>query len=242
MSRSLRRTASRPKPISAKRWVDIVPDLEDAARKVFQLVMRTAQPILDHEFIGEMSKQPGVIRSWNESWYPITTTDGTFLGVGAIVQETTEAKRHQQVLRESEERYRLVAKATNDAIWDWDLTTNAVRWNDAVESLFGWSEAVAGTSAEWWKERIHPEDQQRVVQGIEAVITDPVQQHWQDEHRFRRADGGYADVLDRGYVLREPGGRAIRMIGAILDVTDRKRSQAQLVRWNTELERHVLER
>jgi PAS domain S-box-containing protein len=138
----------------------------------------------------------------------------------AIVRALLRIRQTEQALRESEERYRLAARATNDAIWDWDLETNTVRWNEAMIQLFGWIEPNNCTTIEWWKDRLHPAERSRVVEEVRAVVNDPGKAHWQGEYRFRRSDGSYRDILDRGYMVRGPGGRATRMIGAMLDVTD----------------------
>src|SRR5205807_3427832 len=136
-------------------------------------------------------------------------------------------EQDEEALRESNERFRIVTKATNDAVWDWDLSTNKVWWNEGVFTLFGY--ALAGNEADpaWWLERVHPDDRDavevfffEVVRGTELT--------WVDEYRFRCADGSYKAVYDRGYVLRDVNGRAVRMIGAMLDITARKRAEEKL--------------
>lgn len=134
-----------------------------------------------------------------------------------------------ETLRLNEERYRLAAKAARDVLWDWDIIKNEQRWNEAGIPTFGWSDIVsAPQSTAWWVERIHPEDRQRVTAAINAVVEDPAQTHWDDEYRFRKADGDYAVVLDRGFVLRNEQGLAVRMIGTMLNITARKQSEDAL--------------
>ncbi|RYG34813.1 MAG: PAS domain S-box protein, partial [Burkholderiales bacterium] len=148
-------------------------------------------------------------------------------------------RAEQAELREAEERYRLAARATNDAIWDWRLADGHVIWNEALHDLFGY--ALTETSAEWWLEHIHPDDRQRVDAAIHAVI-DSSETGWSAEYRFRRADDKYASVFDRGHVLRDENGQAVRMIGAILDLTERRRAEDRLRELNADLERQVAER
>ncbi len=151
--------------------------------------------------------------------------------------DITERKRMEEALRESEERLRLAHKATNDVVWDWDIVRDAQRWNPAGVTVFGWKDIVeAPQTAGWWVGRVHPEDRQRVDEGFFAVVNDPARNHWQDEYRFRRADGSYAEVLDRGYVMRNDEGEAVRMIGAMLDITERKRAEEALNRQRAELQ------
>jgi PAS domain S-box-containing protein len=139
--------------------------------------------------------------------------------------------------RKSEERLHLAAKATNDAIWDWDLATDRLLWNEAYTMLFGYADReTTGTS---WKEHIHPDDRKRVVDAIQAVIAG-TQENWSAEYRFLRADGSEAYVFDRGFVTRDEHGRAVRMIGAMLDLTERKRAEAALQE-SEEFTRRILE-
>ncbi|MFP5502723.1 MAG: PAS domain-containing protein [Candidatus Sericytochromatia bacterium] len=126
-----------------------------------------------------------------------------------------------------EERYHLVAKATNDAIWDWNLATDHVEWNDGVYTLFGYGRDEVSPNAGWWYETIHPDDRERVVQGIH-LAQDQGEPVWTDEYRFRRADGTYAWVTDRGYCVFDESGRPQRMVGAIHDQSERRRQEEAL--------------
>lgn len=123
------------------------------------------------------------------------------------------------------ERYRLARMATNDAIWDWRLGDGHVTWNDALCDLFG--HALEQTSAAWWLEHIHPDDRARIDHAIHAVI-ESGGTRWSGEYRFRRADGSYAEIFDRGTVLRDAAGRPLRMIGAMLDLSERKAAEQAL--------------
>ena len=158
-----------------------------------------------------------------------TEYDATGLPVRnfGVALDITELKQVEQALRESEQRFQIAARATNDAIWSWDLGTNGLWWNDGVQTLFGYAGEQVGPDIAWWYEQIHADDRTRVVTGIHAVL-DGGETVWRDEYRFRRADGSYAEVFDRGYVIRDGGRRGIRMIGAMQDVTERKRAEESL--------------
>ena len=127
--------------------------------------------------------------------------------------------------RATEERYRLAARATNDAIWDWDFSADQVLWNEALEAAYGHAPEAGSTTGAWWIDHIHPDDRARIDASIHAVI-DGGGTAWSDEYRFRRADGSYARVLDRGSVIRDEAGRAVRMIGAMFDLSERERAEA----------------
>ncbi|MFH5805518.1 PAS domain S-box protein [Alienimonas sp. DA493] len=136
-----------------------------------------------------------------------------------------DRKRVEAALRESELRYRMVGEAANDAIWDWEFATDRVAWNEGVRTRFGYAADEVGPEADWWVEQVHPDDRARVAHGIHAVIDGETGgDDWEDEYRFRRADGSYATVFDRGRVVREDG-RAVRMVGSMFDLTERKRAE-----------------
>ncbi len=135
----------------------------------------------------------------------------------------------EAALRESNERFQLVARATNDAVWDWNLLTNAVWWNESHSILFRYPLGAPDGTVEVWMERIHPDDRTRVREGIYGAIARGLTT-WTDEYRYRRADGSHADVLDRGYVLRDSAGTPYRMLGSMQDITERNLTLAAVMR------------
>jgi PAS domain S-box-containing protein len=149
------------------------------------------------------------------------------VGVAAQAAVALDNARLYTDLRRSEERYKLAARATSDAIWDWDLATGRIGWNQAVAQLFGHADAPAGTTAAWRLERVHPDDLGRVAEGLRAAADGEGGDAWSAEYRFQRADGSWADVFDRGTVLRDAGGKPLRMVGAMLDLSDRKRAERE---------------
>ncbi|HKY71509.1 MAG TPA: PAS domain S-box protein [Nitrospira sp.] len=164
----------------------------------------------------------------------------TAQGIANTLAIGIERKRAQEALRESEERLRLANLATNDVVWDWNVTTNTVVCNQNMETLFGWSEAVKEPqTAAWWVERVHPEDRTRVVDHFFAVVDDPMIVSWADEYRFQHSDGSYSFVFDRAYMIRDAAGKAVRMLGSMSDITEKKEAQLRLGQWTEELERQV---
>ncbi|MCG3115890.1 MAG: PAS domain-containing protein [Candidatus Manganitrophus sp. SA1] len=158
-----------------------------------------------------------------------------------VVMDITERKQAEEALRKSEERFQLASRATNDAIWDWDLVTNAVRWNERFQTLFGYQPEEIESGVESWTNRIHPEDKGWILSEVDAAIKQG-HQFWSGEYRFRRGDGRYVAVFDRGYIVHDENGRPVRMIGAMLDITDRKRAEEEIKKLNLDLERRVAER
>ncbi len=152
-------------------------------------------------------------------------------------EEKEKYRSMAEALRESDEQFRMVIQATNDAVWDWNLTTNTVTWNENLQTLFGYTPEQVAPDATWWYGNVHPDDRQRVAAGLSSALQKggPL---WADEYRFRRADGSYACVLDRGYVLLDAAGTPVRMIGALMDITDRKKTEDELRRSEEQFRLH----
>lgn len=132
-----------------------------------------------------------------------------------------------QLLTVSEERFRMVARATNDSIWDWDIVTNNIWFSDAFYIKFGYDPSHAFSRKEWL-EKIHPDERSAVEKSIHQVIN-AGSKHWTREYSFRRADGEYAHILDRGYVLHdEQYDTPFRMLGSMLDITELKRAEQEI--------------
>jgi diguanylate cyclase (GGDEF)-like protein/PAS domain S-box-containing protein len=135
----------------------------------------------------------------------------------------------EKALLKSNERLQMVALATNDALWDWDLVTNTVWRNEGFQARFGYTDKDVAGHSDFWTSHIHTDDRTQVLTKIRSAI-DSGHRFWSDEYRFLRADGTAAYVLDRGYVLHDANGKAIRMIGAMMDITEKMRYQEQLER------------
>ncbi len=146
-----------------------------------------------------------------------------------ITRDITTRKKAANELRTTADRLRLANMATNDVIWDWDVIRDTQQWNEAGTKVFGWTEIVERpVNAHWWVERVHPDDQLRVHDSFFAVVNNPKLNVWSDEYRFLKTDNTYAYVMDRGHVLRDIEGNTVRMVGAMQDITERKRAEESL--------------
>jgi len=99
---------------------------------------------------------------------PVQDAEGNIVAAVAIVVDVSEQRSTERALRTTDERFRFVAKATNDVIWDWDIETNALVWNDSVETVFGHKQNRIFPEIQWWYDHIHPEDRDRVMAGLHA--------------------------------------------------------------------------
>jgi PAS domain S-box-containing protein len=158
-------------------------------------------------------------------------TNVGFLGIARDVtaRERALAKlRHsEQRVRDSEERFRLLARATSDAIYDMDLATGSVWRGDGYESLFGYTMGDLGPTTEAWRDLVHPDDLVSLELSY-AEALESGEMSWSGEYRFRRADGNYADILDNAHIVRDAQKKPVRMLGAMVDITRRKQLEQEL--------------
>ena len=157
----------------------------------------------------------------------IRDASGAVTQVVGVKLDVTEQKLAFSRIEASEERFRLVARATRDVFWDWDLVTGAHWWSPNAVELFGYDPNAEPDIAAW-RSRIHPDDFTRVEALVERVLADTLDT-LDGEYRFRLADGTYGEFLDRGHVVRDAAGEAVRMIGAMTDVTELKRAHRSLM-------------
>jgi two-component system sensor histidine kinase UhpB len=143
-------------------------------------------------------------------------------------------RRAEAATRLEQERFELAARAATDAIWDLDVKAGKLWWSDGIEKLFGYSKGEAGDSLDFWTERLHPDEREIVAAGFHRAI-DGSAEFWADEYRFRCRDGRYAYVLDRGFLIRDAEGRAVRMVGGMTDITRRKEAEQRLERSRRQL-------
>ena len=147
-----------------------------------------------------------------------------------VAIDITARAAAEENLRKSEERFQLVCNATSDAVWDWDLAANLLWWSDSFCALFGYTREEISPEVSWWADRIHIEDRERAQASILTAIKNPSVIHWTDEYRFLRKDGAYAIVQDRGRIIRDAGGKGVRMVGGMTDTTEHKKLMSQYLR------------
>ena len=152
-------------------------------------------------------------------------TEGQITGRVFSFRDVTERVQSEEKLRKSEERFHLLTRATSEAVWDLDLLKNEYWLSKEFEKVFGYklNETQTIDLESWWL-NIHPEERERVILRFKEIMNSDAKS-WSEEYSFRRAEGGYVFVLDRGYIIRNESGKAVRAIGTMMDITQRKQAE-----------------
>jgi two-component system, cell cycle sensor histidine kinase and response regulator CckA len=182
--------------------------------------LAAGRPVLT--FVNRYRHRDGSYRwlSWNAS----PGDDGLVYGVA---RDITDECNGQLALAASEERFRLVARASRDAIYDWDIASGTLLFDGSFAATLGYGSERQVTDIAWWTGCIHSDDRVRVDTSLVSAIETGADD-WFEEYRFRRGDGTYGEILDRGLLLRDEQGVAVRMIGTMADITDRRELELQL--------------
>ncbi len=181
-------------------------------------------PVQRYDIVG----QEGHYEShyWRLSSTPVLNKEGEIRYIIHEVRNVTSQTRAEQEKKESNERFKRIAMATNDVIWDWNLRNDTLWWNDGYEKLFG-HRNNSNLTIDSWTRHVHPDDGARIEASINASVESGAT-YWEDEYRFRCADGSYKIVFDKGSVIRDDAGNPLRMVGAMLDITARRQHEQQL--------------
>ena len=162
---------------------------------------------------------------YSSCFVPIKDKQGEVTKLMGISENISDRKNAENKLAKEMERLELVMRATNDSVWDMDKITNKVWWNETYTDTFG--RPPEGNTWDWWLERIHPNDRQRVRDSL-AAVPDSDSERWDEEYRMQLPDGNYAYVLDRAYIARDKTGKATRILGVMCDITETKRAEQDL--------------
>ena len=168
----------------------------------------------------------------NGSLYPVEVhlqlvTQGNIKRFLAIILDITERKEADKHLLQANERFEKVTEATNDAIWDWDISEQRFYRSKAIERFFGKKTSQLFTEDDFWKDQFNPEDLSRVQKSLQEALADPSRKRWESEYRIYNEHGETLYVIDRGVIVRNDNGKAIRMVGAMTDISEQKKSDEE---------------
>ncbi|MEO7924231.1 MAG: PAS domain S-box protein [Chitinophagaceae bacterium] len=159
----------------------------------------------------------------------------------SFIRDITPRKKAAESILQSNERFEKVTEATNDAIWDWDLVNKTYYRSKAIERFFGKNTSKSFTTNDFWEDNFHPEDIAKVKDSIQEAIANPSTTRWEQDYRVFNEQGKTLYVTDRGVIIRNNEGKAIRMVGAMTDVSEQKQMTVQLSELNQTLQQHSLE-
>ena len=192
----------------------IAPEHVDSFRELNRRVF-DGQP---GTLVFELNGRRGT-RRWLETHaVPLRDSSGRVIALLAVTRDVSQRRQMESSLRASEERYSLVNEVTSDVIWDQDLGTGRIWWSPHFESQYGYRANGETWDGDFWRERIHPLDRERVVLSVRIALEGNAER-WRDEYRFRHADGSYRHVRDQAKIVRDPRGSPVRLLGAMQDVT-----------------------
>lgn len=159
----------------------------------------------------------GLLKWWDVT---IAAIPGPAVSFAVISRDITLQYAEDIARREKLERLEDIADSNTDVLWDIDLQTNRVWWSEGMQRLLGYRPDQIGDSRVWCQNLIHPEDRTRVIVGMSEAIADG-STFWEDEFRYRAADGSYVTVLDRGSIIRNVSGMGVRFVGVMQDISVR---------------------
>lgn len=148
-------------------------------------------------------------------------------GISVFIKDITDKKKAEEKINASNERVQVIADATNDAIWDWDLRNHSIWWNKNFYTYFGYTKEESTPVSSRYN-GIHPEDRARVTAGLNHAL-ETFQPYWQDEYRFLKADGTDVFVLDRGNIMYNKKNEPYRMVGAMVDLTSIRKAEEKII-------------
>jgi PAS domain S-box-containing protein len=198
---------------------EVIPSAAPLARHLAERIVRTGEGVTDVEFSGTTAAEPGVQRSWTEQWLPLKDASGQVVAINVVVEEITERKRAEEVLRRSEERFRALVRASSQVVY-----SMSPDWSEMLTLQGGDFLAVTGRpNRNWLQEYIHPDDQQRVLEAVgRAVRSGAV---FDLEHRVRQLDGTLGWTSSRAVPVHNAAGEIVEWFGAASDITARKSAE-----------------
>ncbi|MBD8488486.1 PAS domain-containing protein [Echinicola sp. CAU 1574] len=151
------------------------------------------------------------------------------------LNDITELIHANETIDIINKRFKYVSKASNEAIWEWDIEGGVVYWGDSYSHLFGHKLSGGVSSIDHWEKRLHPDDREKIVSFIKDFVERQSDVRWEQEYRFQKRCGEYAYVLDKGYLIKDVNGKPYRMVGAMQDITHIRSYIDKIERQNTEL-------
>ena len=196
-------------------------------------VLQNGKPIIIEEVLTD---RDGSIRYYICYWFELPAKNNKKL-IGGHAIEITDKKRAQKEIDKMYERYHFAINASSDAIWDLDIATGFIYLSDSFCTFTGYRKEEITPTLEWLFSKIHPQDKNRIKVNVDYCLNNNVT-NWENEYRFQIADGSYRHLSDKAYAHHEDG-KLNRVIGAMQDITERKKLEAQLLHEQVQKQRMI---
>ena len=210
------------------------------SEEIKSLVTRRINEVLEYNTTiiseDEITGSDGSKKIYAAHWFLIKMPNGRRL-IGGHAEDITENKLNIVKLKELKETYEYVLKATSDGIWDYDLKNDSIYRSDQFSKISGYPKNVVQPTLDWWFDKIHPEDQSMVKNNF-ASFLQRKEPSWNDEYRFRYADGTYRYIYDQAFAVYR-GDKLVRLVGSIQDITDRKELERKLIEEQVEKHKQI---
>ncbi|RUT28607.1 response regulator [Arsenicitalea aurantiaca] len=151
--------------------------------------------------------------------------------VGAAVvmlfRHELNRERIEQRAREQDERFQILARATTDTVWDYDVANDRLWWSESLWERFGYPASGERPELTSWLDWLHPQDRPRIEREFADFIAG-TKSEWTGQYQLRRADGSYVHIVDRAFAMRDDNGNAVRVVGGMSDVTEARELENRL--------------
>lgn len=205
--------------ISFEEFIGLIhPEDQERVQGLIGVAFQTGEPF---DFEHRIILPNGKLRILHGKGKSVKGPDGKLARMLGTSQDVTEQKIADQALHLSDERFKAVTAATNDLVYDFDLTEGLMWFNEILFDRYGYPKKAVEPTQAWWLDHIHPDDQPGIKKSVQRLLKSKTTT-WEAEYRFKKHDGKYVDVRDRAYVIRDHAQKPMRMIGSMLDITKQK--------------------
>lgn len=210
-------------------WEEYTQDIDSDFYREYHKAMATGKTVSFEEYSHVLQK-----------WFEVTAYPNSE-GLSVYFRDITLRKESDIRLLQANERFEKVAKATTDAIWDWDIENDIFHRSDGFDKLFGYDVKKTLMGDTFWRDSFHPKDLPKIKASLYECLNDASREYWRQEYRIIQKNGEEKTVIDKGVVIRNEKGKAIRMVGAITDISHRVIHEKEIIELNKTLKKHINE-
>ncbi len=221
---------------------ELLQSRKNAASFIYDVDFQETSKVLEQLLSGTVDRNKSQNRNYTKDgrviwcdWFNSVMKNeaGEVMIIMSMVQDITAQKTVETILKEYNDRYEILSRATNDAIWDWSVDQDLEVWNHGIQTIFGYREREIFSTKKWRKAKIHPDDYEHVTKSVKDAFVSRAT-NWTSQYQYLCADGSYKHVLDRGYIIYHEA-RPVRMIGAMQDISNQKEFENQITNIAREL-------